>query len=206
VAPEKASRLAAGVQLASPEAAFRSGDQNAVELPHSEPRKQQPTRDKSVRDTLAVLREWHPKTFVALTESRRLPLKVGIRDDIVARVPVTETEAAAALRFYCNGFAYLKAMQAGEPRVDLDGVPVGEVTVDEAAFAQLKIGQLKERVKAKAMTAKAAGSAASASPAPTATAPMPVPPRLRAPLLPALALHPLPSQPGRQSRRLMRAR
>jgi sRNA-binding protein len=50
-----------------------------------------------VRDTLAVLREWHPKTFVALTESRRLPLKVGIRDDIVARVPVTETEAAAAL-------------------------------------------------------------------------------------------------------------
>jgi ProP effector len=159
-----------------------------------------------VRDTLAVLREWHPKTFVALTESRRLPLKVGIRDDIVARVPVTETEAAAALRFYCNGFAYLKAMQAGEPRVDLDGVPVGEVTVDEAAFAQLKIGQLKERVKAKAMAAKAAGSAASASPAPTATAPMPVPPRLRAPLLPALALHPLPSQPGRQSRRLMRAR
>lgn len=66
------------------------------------------------------------------------PLKIGIHQDLVNAGQVKRA-VRNALRAYCSRRAYLKAMGAGVPRIDLEGQPVGEVSPDEALVAQAQL-------------------------------------------------------------------
>lgn len=82
------------------------------------------------------------------------PLKLGIKDDIIARCPdLDEKVVGQALADYVQGKKYAFCCQVGRGRYDLDGRCVGTVTEDEAKFTQQKqktrAEYLKERNKAK---------------------------------------------------------
>jgi ProP effector len=77
-----------------------------------------------------------PQCF-AIYEHRRRPLKVGIRDDVIAAMAgvMSADEVASALRYYTNAVVYQRTLIASASRIDLDGNPAGTVTPDEEAFA-----------------------------------------------------------------------
>ena len=86
---------------------------------------------------LAELRERYPKAFLADPEAI-MPLMLKIHKELLApgysRKAVTET-----LGMYVNAPAYLAAMSAGKPRIDLDGEPVGEVTEAQRELAKAQL-------------------------------------------------------------------
>jgi ProP effector len=118
-----------------------------------------------------MLAEAFPQCFVVF-EGRRRPLKLHIDRDIMAALPegtVGPIELKAALRYYTNNRGYLRALLTKGQRIDLQGQPVGEVSLDHA----LKAG---ERLFARAKT-KPAGPTnpppnkpATANPIPSTTA------------------------------------
>jgi hypothetical protein len=63
------------------------------------------------------------------------PLKLHIHKDLAAAGYLRKA-TKRVLAAYCLRRAYLNAMLAGAPRIDLDGQPAGEVTEDQAALAQ----------------------------------------------------------------------
>jgi sRNA-binding protein len=76
-----------------------------------------------------------PKAFMPF-DAPKIPLKVGIRQDIMTSHPQLAWKAVnAALEDYCGGRSYLRAMIPGAVRIDLDGIPVDVVTIDQAARA-----------------------------------------------------------------------
>src|SRR4051794_18357901 len=72
---------------------------------------------------IALLSELYPRCFFVL-ERRRLPLKLGIRADLVRAVAASGAlephELNLALSFYCRNSGYLRALRTGAARVDLD--------------------------------------------------------------------------------------
>jgi ProP effector len=83
-------------------------------------------------DIIDILAEWFPQAFVVY-EARRRPLKIGIHLDIIERTggAIERQELSRALRIYVANNGYLmRASRPGAVRVDLDGQPAGEVTVD----------------------------------------------------------------------------
>jgi ProP effector len=102
-------------------------------------------------ETLAMLMRRYPKAF-PLRESEIRPLKVGIRDDIIAANGDIDPRAVGmALRFHTSRLVYLFAVTPEAPRIDLDGVVVGAVTSEEAAFAADKLfhcARKRERARA----------------------------------------------------------
>ena len=96
-------------------------------------------RNLAVDAAIALLAETWPAAFFEY-ERRRVPIKVGIRDDILAALDgaITPEELGAALRRYTGNRHYLRALAfpaAGAARVDLDGNPCGEITKEQAARA-----------------------------------------------------------------------
>lgn len=92
--------------------------------------------------TLRLMVEKFPAVFV---QGGPRPLKIGIRDDLLAALPETPPFLGIAIGFYCNSRAYLEACVAGVPRVDLGGNPCGTVTPAEAAHAIEKLAKLAKR-------------------------------------------------------------
>jgi sRNA-binding protein len=79
--------------------------------------------------TIELLCERFPRTFFQY-ERRRVPLKVGISDDVAAVLgdAIDRGLLGAALGFYTHNLFYRKAQKAGVPRIDLDGNPAGSVS------------------------------------------------------------------------------
>ncbi|MBW9106059.1 ProQ/FinO family protein [Paraburkholderia phenoliruptrix] len=89
----------------------------------------------------------------------KLPLKVGIFEDLVVHakeLSLTEAELRDAIKTWCRGGRYWKALAEGAVRVDLNGAEAGKVTAQEAAGAQRLLAHRA------AKSAKAAAAAASA--------------------------------------------
>lgn len=84
--------------------------------------------------TIVALEAAFPSAF-AVYQNRRRPLKVGIHLDLAERGHAGSA-VRQALGHYAGNVGYLKAMQAGAARVDLDGQPAGEVTEAEAEAAR----------------------------------------------------------------------
>jgi len=105
--------------------------------------------------TIALLAETFPKCF-SIYEGRRRPLKIGIRLDIQAALDgtITPTELHRALGVYCSNPAYLGALRKGAWRLDLDGKPVGTVTLDEEAHAKATLARIKAKKVARAAAPK----------------------------------------------------
>lgn len=96
------------------------------------------SKRRLARDTRALLVEHFPKCFAPKGEPKR-PLKVGIHEDIKARLPeLAQRSLFIALADYTSGSSYLGAMTDGATRVDLDGEPAGIVTADAAHFVELR--------------------------------------------------------------------
>jgi ProP effector len=98
------------------------------------------TSKVDVRPIIAELAERFPNAFF-LFEKRRRPLKIGIFDDILARLDgaIEPGELEVGLSFYCNNWAYLKNCDEGIARVDLDGQPCGAVSAADAEYAKRKL-------------------------------------------------------------------
>jgi ProP effector len=112
------------------------------------------TTRKQIEATIALLCERFPKCFV-MFERRRVPLKVGIRDDIIAILgdQIDRQLLNAAMQYYCNNFHYRRSQKPGALRFDLDGNPCGEVSEEHAAgaakdIAARKIAQAKKKQEA----------------------------------------------------------
>jgi len=113
-----------------------------------------------VNSMIALLCETYPKTFF-LYERRRVPLKLGIRNDIMRAMGsgIDPAQASAAvgwaLRMYCSNSFYLDKIRTGAKRIDLDGKEVGCVSAEQAkgATALVAARRAKRRAKAKAKVA-----------------------------------------------------
>ena len=95
---------------------------------------------------IVLLAELFPQAF-AVFEQRRQPLKLGIHNDIIARIDgaITPRELGIALRFYCHNTGYLRAVARGAARVDLEGNPAGSTTAEQSAQAAAELKVRAER-------------------------------------------------------------
>jgi ProP effector len=66
------------------------------------------------------------------------PLKIGIRKDILASIPIEVSRNAIenAINVYVKNLDYLKNVVDGRGRVDLQGAPSGVVAPEEATYAR----------------------------------------------------------------------
>jgi ProP effector len=114
---------------------------------------------KTTQATIEALADLFPACF-ALFQQRRKPLKLGIRDDVLAALngAITVKEAGLALKIYTSNRFYLQASIEGAVRIDLNGNTAGHVTAEEAANAKQRLAaqrdkwkrQLEAKAKAKA--------------------------------------------------------
>ncbi|KAA9001705.1 RNA chaperone ProQ [Affinibrenneria salicis] len=123
----------------------------------------------SSREVIAFLAERFPLCFTAEGETR--PLKIGIFQDLIARVPesdnVSKTQLRSALRLYTSSWRYLYGIKPGAQRVDLDGNPCGELEQQHVDHARKQLEDAKARVQAQRAEQqakkRASGDAAPAS-------------------------------------------
>ncbi len=104
-----------------------------------------------------LLKAYFPGGFKEPNEVK--PLKKGIKQDLVKRLStlenvVTEDKACMvkSLAYYVNTAAYYKSVVEGAMRIDLDGVPAGEVTAEEAKYS---VERQKAKMEAKQNANKA---------------------------------------------------
>lgn len=93
--------------------------------------------EKKLDKQLAILDELRgrfPLCFPPLGHPP-LPLKVGIGEDIAARLGQPQSRFSGILWHYAGRFAYLDALTNGALRVDLDGNPAGAVSAEQAKEA-----------------------------------------------------------------------
>jgi ProP effector len=97
------------------------------------------------KSTLRELGSRFPAAFPRA--GRRPPLKIGIFDDIRDDPEVAASLSACRLflRIWTSSTAYLKAVEAGRPRVDLAGRPAGGVNERHAAEAKTSLDERKRR-------------------------------------------------------------
>jgi len=77
---------------------------------------------------IAELAEAFPQTFF-VDRVRRRPLKIGIRNDILAARPGLEPrDLGLALKIYVSCFGYQRQLANGTDRVDLNGEIAGKPT------------------------------------------------------------------------------
>ena len=130
------------------------------------------------------LHQRYPRTFVRDPEQMH-PLKIGIAHDLRVCVATLPRVLNYVLRRYTTQPAYLRALIAQKPRLDLSGQAVGTVTHDEREMAKARLSQWEKRRQPKASRRqqmdeaprpshtwhRSAGSASApaASPSPAAT-------------------------------------
>jgi ProP effector len=105
------------------------------------------------QDINAVLRrltEAFPQAFVLEQYQPHRPLKVGIFSEIAAR-----SDLATVLNIYTRRMTYLQSLVAGAARVDLDGVPCGEVTAADQEYAAARLAEIQAAREAKRAAAVA---------------------------------------------------
>ncbi|WP_455424748.1 RNA chaperone ProQ [Dryocola sp. LX212] len=104
----------------------------------------------SSKEVIAFLAERFPQCFSAEGEAR--PLKIGIFQDLVARVEgemsLSKTQLRSALRLYTSSWRYLYGIKVGAVRVDLDGNPCGELDEQHVEHARKQLEEAKARVQA----------------------------------------------------------
>ena len=109
----------------------------------------QPKLNRS-KEVIAFLSERFPHCFSAEGEAR--PLKIGIFQDLVARVEgemnLSKTQLRSALRLYTSSWRYLYGIKAGATRVDLDGNPCGVLDEQHVEHARKQLEEAKARVQA----------------------------------------------------------
>lgn len=142
-----------------------SSNMTAKKHPHKKPRgteehssKQKPSWLEYAQYGVALLKAHYPACFRENKEIK--PLKVGIKQDLVkhlsSREDITIADKAcmtSSLTYYVNSVFYHQSVLENVMRIDLEGNPAGQVTVDEAQYSlercQAKL-QKKKNAKLKA--------------------------------------------------------
>lgn len=95
---------------------------------------------------LQQLSEAYPKTF----DRRNVrPLKIGIQDDLIADEKLAKNKIKRALASYVRSINYLRSLQEGAERVDIQGESAGTVTAEEAAHAKGKLNEINKQRREK---------------------------------------------------------
>jgi ProP effector len=99
---------------------------------------------EQINQAIELLCHKFPACFVQF-ERRRRPLKVGIVDDIQARLGdrIDRELLGRALRYYTRNTFYRMSQQPGAPRIDLDGNESGTVSEADAANAAKDVAARK---------------------------------------------------------------
>ena len=114
------------------------------------------TTEKTV-DPRALLKDLQTRFDVFRNFS---PLAIGIDKQVFAQLPeVSKKSLRLAMRSHTMSTRYLKEMEKGTVRLNLDATPAGEVTDENRQHAA---EQLKERFKKQAEQRKAAEAEAKA--------------------------------------------
>jgi ProP effector len=98
-------------------------------------------------DVIAKLAKLFPNAIYEDVRMRR-PLKANITADIERQGcnDLLGFNVGEAVNYYMNRLGYLKTLEAGATRIDLDGKPAGKVTETEAWDAKIEVDKInKER-------------------------------------------------------------
>jgi sRNA-binding protein len=87
------------------------------------------------------------------------PLKVGIGEELIATGIMKGWEVAKALRHYCGGRMYLRAVAAGGFRYDLSGMPAGEISTEDREWARTRLAEIDARQAREAASMRASKEA-----------------------------------------------
>jgi ProP effector len=100
------------------------------------------------KEVIAYLSQLFPACFISEGEAR--PLKIGIFQDLAARLAddqrVSKTLLRSALRQYTSSWRYLHGLRVGAIRVDLDGNSAGELTEEHVQHARDALKESKDKV------------------------------------------------------------
>jgi sRNA-binding protein len=102
------------------------------------------------------LHQQYPQTFFRDPEKIH-PLKIGIDHDLRERIMALKRVLHYCMQRYTTQPAYLRALIAQKPRLDLSGQAVGTVSDDERESAQERLSQRWERRWPKASRSRQAG-------------------------------------------------
>ena len=114
------------------------------------------TKDKltDANQVLQYLAQQFPECFILKGQAK--PLKVGLFNDLAERLQddacVSKTQLRVAIRRYTSSWRYLKSIQKGVQRVDLDGNPCGFLEDEHVVFAQEKLKESQEKFKKQKQT------------------------------------------------------
>ncbi|MBK5142171.1 RNA chaperone ProQ [Budviciaceae bacterium BWR-B9] len=104
----------------------------------------------SSKEVIAYLAEKFPLCFTLEGEAR--PLKIGIFQDVVTRLPeetlFSKTQLRTALRLYTSSWRYLHGLKLNAQRVDLDGADCGLLEEQHVEHARKQLEEAKARVQA----------------------------------------------------------
>ncbi|SQI40586.1 ProP effector [Leminorella richardii] len=110
----------------------------------------QPNKLNSSKEVIAYLAETFPRCFTLEGEAR--PLKIGIFQDVITRLPeetlFSKTQLRTALRLYTSSWRYLHGLKADAQRVDLDGSDCGALEAQHVEHARKQLEEAKARVQA----------------------------------------------------------
>jgi len=95
---------------------------------------------------ISLLAEKWPSCF-SIIESGRRPLKLGIRDDVLAALDgaISAGKVSAALRWYVSSPEYQRRLLHGAWRVDLNGRPAGTVSEEDEAHARAQLAAIEAK-------------------------------------------------------------
>lgn len=124
-----------------------------------------PQKFNNSKEVIAFLAESFPNCFSVEGEAR--PLKIGIFQDLAARLEederVSKTLLRSTLRHYTNSWRYLYSIKEGAHRVDLDGNAGDVIQKEHADHAAQQLEESKakaaEKRKARQQQARADGKA-----------------------------------------------
>ena len=124
---------------------------------------------QDINAVLTRLTEAFPQAFVLEQYQPHRPLKVGIFSEIAARCPdLARSDLVTVLNIYTRRMTYLQSLVAGAARVDLVGIPCGEVTAADQEHAAARLAEIQaareaKRAAAGTRTAKQAAAVAPVS-------------------------------------------
>ncbi|WP_179404435.1 ProQ/FinO family protein [Burkholderia guangdongensis] len=124
------------------------GAKQAQARPNAQAKGKPSTPVEPVVLAISRLQKRFPQAFPK-NPAPKLPLKVGIWDDLAAQAQtlgLDDAELREAIATWCRGYRYWSCLVEGAVRVDLQGNEAGRVTAADAARAR----QLKARRPAKA--------------------------------------------------------
>src|SRR5215470_18885065 len=111
-----------------------------------------------MREGLDLLVDLYPRCFDRV---KRRPLALGVREQIITQhAELSRNRIKRLLKRYVQCEVYWSALNAGAARIDLDGKPAGEVTLEDEQYALIQIARAARRAAAETIEDRKAANQA----------------------------------------------